>query len=135
MAYGGGKETIYPRAKLFLRNANVNTTGEARNLSSLTLQAANKAAQNATPFNVVYFGPVADGDLLLDILPGSYSEEKYKNFSLIAANHQDEARFLGNQSNKYDSDFDNWVCVPSASTTIRNQIFDDIYPAKYRVHR
>lgn len=74
----------------------------------MTLQAANKAAQNATPFNVVYFGPVGDGDLLLDVLLRSYNEGKYiKDISLIAANNRNEARFLGNQSIKHDSAFDN----------------------------
>lgn len=154
IAYGGAKETdlfirgiaqspaslisdpIYAPigANLFLQDVGVNTVDEARQASSGTLQRANRNAQNATPFNVIYFGPVVDNDLLLDIPSRSYSEGNLvKNISIIASNNQNEARFLGNQSIKSNIDFDDWVYInfPSTSAYIQNQIINTIYPPDY----
>ena len=121
-------------ANLFLKDVGVTTIDEARKASTENLQKACVTAQNKTPFNVVYFGPVVDGDFLLDIIPRSYNEGKFvKNISFIAANNQNEARFLGNQSIKTNADFNNWVYVnfPSASTKIQNEIINTIYPPDY----
>ena len=154
VAYGGAKEAnlfiraisqspaplvsdpIYTSigANLFLQNVGVNTIDDARQASTEILQKANLNAQNATPFNIVYFGPVVDEDFLLDILPRLYSEGKFvKNISIIASNNQNEARFLGNQSIKTDEDFDDWVYLnfPSASAHIQNRIISTIYPPDY----
>ncbi|KAL8706260.1 MAG: hypothetical protein Q9201_000697 [Fulgogasparrea decipioides] len=153
-AYGGAKETnlfirgiaqspapclsdpIYPAigANLFLQNAGVSNLTAARKLSTQVLQQANINAQNAAPFNVFYFGPTIDADFVPDILPRSYSRGKYvKELKLIAADNQEEARFIGNQSIKTNADFDNWVHVnfPSAPTSIQNQIINQIYPPVY----
>ena len=121
-------------ANLFLRSAGINTVDAARQLPTETLQEANVAAQNATPYNVVYFGPVVDGNLLLDILPRSYSQGNYiKNVSMIVSNNQNEARFLGDQNIKTDADFDAWVHInfDSAPVEIQSQIINEIYPARY----
>ena len=121
-------------ANLFLKEVGVSTIDAARNASTEVLQQANINAQNATPSNVVYFGPVVDNDFLLDIIPRSYNEGKYlKNITMIAANNQNEARFLGNQSIQTNADFNNWVCVnfPSADKSIQDQIINKIYPPVY----
>ena len=154
IAYGGAKEAnlfvrgiaqspatevidpIYPRlgANLFLRDAGVTNVDDARKLPTAVLQKANMNAQNATQFNAVYFAASIDGDLLLDIPPRSYNEGKFvKNISMIAANNQNEARFVGNQSIKTNADFNNWVYTnfPSVSSDIKAQIINEIYPPKY----
>lgn len=121
-------------ANLFLRSAGVTDIDAARKLPSSVLQAANKAAQNTTPFDVVYFGPVVDKSLIQDIIPRSYSKGSYnKKITMIAGNTQNEARFLGNQSIKASADFDNWVnkTFPSASTSVKNQIINNVYPPTY----
>ena len=121
-------------ANLFLQDLGVHTVDEARNLPTSALQAANKAAQKDVPFNVDYFGPVVDGDLILDILPRSYKKGNYiKNLPIITSHNEDEARFLGDQTIKTNADFDNWVHVnfPSAPIAVQNQIINDIYPPKY----
>ncbi|KAL8731714.1 MAG: hypothetical protein Q9181_004203 [Wetmoreana brouardii] len=153
-AYGGAKETnlfirgiaqspapclsdpIYPAigANLFLQNAGVSNLTAARKLSTQVLQQANLNAQNATPFNVFYFGPTIDADFVPDILPRSYNGGKYvKELKLIATDNQNEARFLGNQSIKSNADFNNWVHVnfPSAPSSIQNEIINHIYPPVY----
>lgn len=153
-AYGGMKETNlftsgiaqspapcqadpkYPAlgANLFLQNSGVNNLSAARKLSTHILQRANIKAQDATPFNTFYFGPTIDGDLIQDIVPRLYNQGKYvKNIKLIAANNQNEARFLGNQTINTNADFDNWVYVnfPSAITSIQQQIINQIYPPIY----
>ena len=155
-AYGGAKEgnrnlfigaisqspaplaadPLYPAlgANLFLKNAGVTNVDAARRLSTQILQQANINAQKATPFNVVYFGPVIDGDFLLDILPRSFSAGKYvKDIALIVSHNEDEARFLGDQNIKTNADFDNWVHVnfPSANASIQGQIISEIYPPIY----
>ena len=154
VAYGGAKEAnlfyrgiaqspgrlasdpIYAPigANLFLKDAGVTTIDAARKLSTKVLQQANINAQNATPINVVYFGPVVDHSFLLDIIPRSYNKGKFlKNITMVAANNQNEARFLGNQSIKSNADFNNWVYVnfPSASKSIQNQIINQLYPPDY----
>ena len=121
-------------ANLFLKDVRVTTIDEARKASTEVLQKASINAQNATPFNVVYFGPVIDNDLLLDIIPRSYNKGNFvKNVTMVAANNQNEARFLGNQSIRSNADFYNWVYInfPSASTSIQNQIINTIYPPDY----
>ncbi|KAL8631018.1 hypothetical protein Q9189_003299, partial [Teloschistes chrysophthalmus] len=153
-AYGGAKETnlfirgiaqspapclsdpVYPAlgANLFLQNAGVGNLTAARRLSTQVLQQANINAQNATPFNVFYFGPTVDADFIPNILPRSYSQGKYvKTLELVAANNQDETRFLGNQSIETNADFDNWVHInfPSAPSKIQNEIINRIYPPVY----
>ena len=153
-AYGGAKEAnlfirgisqspaplaadpVYPAlgANLFLKNAGVTNVDAARILPTQILQQANINAQKATPFNVDYFGPVIDGDFLLDILPRSYSAGKYaKDIALIVSHNEDEARFLGDQNIKTNADFDNWVHVnfPSATASIQRQIISKIYPPVY----
>lgn len=154
VAYGGAKETnlfirgiaqspglcqsdpIYPAlgADLFLQNAGVNSVTAARELPTQILQQANINAQNATPFNTIYFGPTVDGDLIQDIVPRSYNQGKFvKKLKLIAGNNQNEARFLGNQTIDTNADFDKWVYVnfPSATTAIQQQIINQIYPPIY----
>ena len=154
VAYGGAKENdlfirgiaqspaplvsdpIYPRlgANLFLKNAGVRSVDEARRLPTEVLRNANLKAQAATPFNLAYFGPTIDGNLLLDILPRSYNEGKYiKDLSLITSDNRNESRFLGNQSIKTNADFNNWVYTnfPSASSNIKSYIINDLYPPKY----
>ena len=121
-------------ANLFLQSAGVSTADEARKLPSTVLQAANKAAQANTPFNVDYFGPVVDGDLLLDILPRSYTKGEYiKNLDIITSHNEDEARFLGSQTIATNADFNKWVRVnfPSAPIAVQNQIINQIYPPRY----
>ena len=121
-------------ADLFLQNAGVTTIDAARKVSSKVLQQANINAQKKTPFNCVYFGPVVDQDFLLDILPRSYNKGRYlNNISMITANNQNEARFLGSQKIESDADFNSWVYsnFPSASKSIQHQIIDDIYPPDY----
>ncbi|KAL8642971.1 MAG: hypothetical protein Q9228_000416 [Teloschistes exilis] len=153
-AYGGAKETnlfirgiaqspapclsdpVYPAlgANLFLQNAGVGNLTAARRLSTQILQQANINAQNATPFNVFYFGPTVDADFITNILPRSYSQGKYvKTLELIAANNQDETRFLGDQSIETNADFDNWVHVnfPSAPSDVQDEIINRIYPPVY----
>ncbi|KAL8925332.1 MAG: hypothetical protein Q9208_003622 [Pyrenodesmia sp. 3 TL-2023] len=153
-AYGGSKETnlfirgisqspaplladpVYPAlgANLFLKSAGVTSVDAARKLPTKILQDANLKAQSTMPFNVNYFGPVIDGDFIVDLLPRAYSMGKFnKNIAVITSNNLDEARFLGNQSIKTDADFDNWVHVnfPSAPTSIRRQIIDHLYPPIY----
>ena len=132
----GASDPIYSAlgADLFLRNAGVTSVDAARKLSAQILQQSNINAQNATPFNINYFGPTIDGDFLLDILPRSYNEGKYiKNLTLIAAYNQDETRFVGNQSIETNADFDNWVYVnfPSAPAIVKKLIIDQIYPPTY----
>lgn len=121
-------------ANLFLRAAGVDSADAARKLPTAKLQDANKKAQSATPFNVVYFGPVIDKDFIVDILPRAYTKGDYvKNVTMIAANNQNEARFLGNQSIKSNADFNTWVQVnfPSASQAVRDQIIKEVYPPDY----
>ncbi|KAL8686642.1 MAG: hypothetical protein Q9218_006964, partial [Villophora microphyllina] len=153
-AYGGAKETnlfirgiaqspapclsdpVYPAlgASSFLQNAGVSSVTAARKLSTQVLQQANIYAQNATPFNTFYFGPTVDGDFVRDIPSRSYNDGKYvKELKLIAANNQDESRFLGNQSIKTNADFDNWVHVnfPSAPSNVQDEIINRIYPPVY----
>ena len=154
-AYGGAKETnlfirgisqspgaplladpVYPAlgANLFLKSAGVTSVDAARKLPTEILQQANMEALSATPLNVNYFGPVVDGDLIVDALPRAYSRGKFnKNLSIIISNNQNESLFLGNQSITTDADFDNWVHVnfPSAPRSIRHEIINHIYPPVY----
>ncbi|KAL8751736.1 MAG: hypothetical protein Q9184_005972, partial [Pyrenodesmia sp. 2 TL-2023] len=153
-AYGGRKETnlfirgisqspaptladpIYPAlgANLFLNNAGVTSVDAARSLSTEVLQDANRKAQGTMPFNVNYHAPIIDGDFIVDLLPRAYSMGKFnKNVRMITSNNQDESRVLGNQSIETDADFNNWVRVnfPSAPTSIRQQIINQIYPPVY----
>ena len=129
-------DPIYPTlgANIFLKNAGVTSLDAARKLSTRVLQKANIDAQKSTPFNVVYFGPVIDGDFIVDALPRAYQRGKYvKHLSMIASDNTNESRFLGNQSIRTDVDFDNWVYVnfPSASSSIKQQIIHQIYPPVY----
>ncbi|KAI4166703.1 MAG: hypothetical protein LQ343_007826 [Gyalolechia ehrenbergii] len=153
-AYGGGRETnlfirgisqspaplladpVYPTlgANLFLKNAGVTSVDAARRLPSEVLQQANMKAQSTIPFNVNYFGPIIDGDFIVDLLPRAYRRGKFnKNLSVITSDNENESRFLGNRSIKTNADFDNWVQVnfPSAPGSIRQQIINQIYPPIY----
>ena len=119
---------------MFLQSAGVTNISAARALPSEVLQQANIAAQNATPFNVVYFGPTIDGDFIVDLVPRSYSRGKYvKGLRFISSHNQNEARFLGNQTIKTNQDFDNWVYVnfPSAPKAIQQEIISHLYPPIY----
>lgn len=153
-AYGGAKETnlfirgisqspaplladpVYPRlgANLFLEYAGVTSVDAARKLPTEVLQQANAKAQSAIPFNTDYFGPIIDGEFIVDLLPRAYHRGKFnRNVRVITSDNQNEARFLGNQSIETNADFDNWVEVnfPSAPSSIREQIINQIYPPVY----
>ncbi|KAL8938356.1 MAG: hypothetical protein Q9216_003936, partial [Gyalolechia sp. 2 TL-2023] len=153
-AYGGAKETnlfirgisqspaplladpIYPTlgANLFLKEAGVTSVDAARKLPTEVLQQANLKAQGTIPFNVNYFGPIVDGEFIVDLLPRAYSAGKFnKNLGVITSDNQNESRFLGNQSIETNADFDNWVRVnfPSATESVRQEIIHQIYPPVY----
>ncbi|KAL9125796.1 MAG: hypothetical protein Q9217_005051 [Psora testacea] len=154
VAYGGAKENDlfirgisqspapltsdpkYPRlgANLFLELAGVRSVDEARKLPSQLLRNANVKAQAETPFNVAYFAPTVDGDLLPDIIPRLYNQGNFnKNLAIIASHNENESRFLGNQSINTNEDFNNWVETnfPSTSPELRDYIINDLYPPKY----
>lgn len=119
---------------MFLQSAGVTNISAARDLPSKILQQANIAAQNATPFNVVYFGPTVDGDFIPDLVPRLYSRGKYvEGLRFITSDNRNEMRFLGNQSIKTNADFDNWVHVnfPSTPKNIQQEIIEKIYPPVY----
>lgn len=129
-------DPVYPAlgANLFLKNAGVTNVDAARKLPTKVLQAANVNAQRTMPFHVNYFGPVIDDDFIVDLLPRAYSRGNLsKDVRVITSHNQNEARFLGNQSVKTDADFDNWVQINflSASSSIRQQIINQIYPPIY----
>lgn len=153
-AYGGARETnlfirgisqspaplladpVSPRlgANLFLKYAGVTSVDAARKLPTKVLQQANMKAQSAIPFNTDYFGPIIDGDFIVDLLPRAYRRGKFnKNVQIITSDNQNESRFLGNQSIETNADFNNWVEVnfPSAPNSIRQQIINQIYPPVY----
>ena len=153
-AYGGAKETnlffrgisqspaplladpVYPAlgANLFLQNAGVTSVDEARKLPTEVLQQANAKAQSIIPFNTNYFGPIIDGDFIVDMLPRAFASGKFnKNINMITSHNQAESRFLGNHSIRTDAEFDDWVQInfPSAPASIRQRIINEIYPAKY----
>ena len=135
-----GSLTQYPdyaklSANLFLQAAGVGSIEAARHLSTDVLIRANVAAQAQTPFNVAYFSPVVDGDLVPDIPPRAYKNGRFikETLSFLVSNEQDEARFLGNQSISTNGDFDNWVSAtfPYATHQQRDYIINDLYPPIY----
>ena len=134
-----GTLTEYPNyaklsANLFLKAAGVTSVDAARKLSTDVLMSANAAAQAQTPFNVAYFAPVVDGDLVPDTPPRAYVNGKFiKGLSFLASNEQNEARLLGNQSIATNADFNNWVSVtfPYATTQQRKYIINTLYPPVY----
>ncbi|KAL8937910.1 MAG: hypothetical protein Q9211_003450 [Gyalolechia sp. 1 TL-2023] len=121
-------------ANLFLQKAGVSSVDAARQLPTEVLQRANIEAQSMVPFDVTYFGPVIDGDFIVDLLPRAYRRGKFhKDVGVITAHNPNESRFLGNQSIQTNADFDNWVHVnfPSAPSRIRQQMINEIYPPIY----
>ena len=134
-----GTLTEYPNyakisANLFLTAAGVTSVDAARKLSTEVLQSANAAAQGQTPFNVGYFTPVVDGDLVPDIPPRAYNNGQFiKSLSFMDSNEQNEARLLGNQSIATNADFNNWVSVtfPYATPAQRKYIIQTLYPPIY----
>ena len=134
-----GTLTEYPKyakisANLFLQAAGVTSVDAARELSTDVLMKANVAAQAQTPFNVAYFAPIVDGNLVPDIPSRAYNDGKFiKSLSFLASNEQNEARLLGNQSVSTNADFDNWVSVtfPYTSPPQRSYISNTLYPPVY----
>ncbi|KAL9123685.1 MAG: hypothetical protein Q9217_006908, partial [Psora testacea] len=121
-------------ANLFLEALGVASVDEARKLPTEALQAANIKSQTTAPFDVEYFAPTVDGDLLPDIPARLYNEGKYiKDIDMIAAHNANEGRLFANQSAKTDADFDNWVYVnfPSASSQVTSYIINNVYPPQY----
>ncbi|KAG8529268.1 uncharacterized protein KY384_005903 [Bacidia gigantensis] len=120
-------------ANLFLQSAGVSTVDEARNLSTEVLQKAQKQAQVSGPFNVQFFTPVVDDDVLLDYPTRLLKEGKYfKNVTMIAAHNFNEGRHFANQSVSTDADFDNWAYQLFLSTpNVAEKVIKEVYPPLY----
>ena len=121
-------------ANLFFEELGVLSVDEARKLPTDALKNANIKSQVTAPFDVEYFAPTVDGDLLPDIPARLYNEGRFiKNIDMLAAHNADEGRLFGNQSAKTNADFDTWVYVnfPSASSQVTSYIINSVYPPKY----
>ena len=121
-------------ANLFFQLAGVSSADGARNLSSETLMEANRKAHVDMPFLTLYFFPNVDGDLIPDIPLRLYSQGKFnKDLAMIAANNNNEASLLTNNSVTTDAQYDDYIQVnfPSAPQHVRDYITNTLYPPTY----